>query len=140
MARRSGTEKRRLSGGPVLVRLGAATRATVSDRAAAAGLTDAAWVRARLIEATDGDLTEAAPVQRLRPRRPPAAAHVIELAKLREVVAELAGAMVKAAVMTRADGAAQLHAEIEATLPAVRAAVRDLDTLKRALDAPEAEG
>ena len=65
-----------------------------------------------------------------RPPLPVAPAHVIEIARLREHAAELCGALVRAAIRAREDDRPEANAEIDALLPRVRAAVRDLDRLK----------
>ena len=128
----SKSNARRLDG-QVLVRLPAPTAARIAALAAADGLTGAAWVRRVLVTAAGADPVDAVPVPARRAPRPPAPDHVIEIARLRENVAELAGAMVRAAVLARTDAATVLHAEIEEVLPGVRAAVRDLDRLKRSM-------
>lgn len=124
--------KRRTMAGQVYARLPAATAARIAALAAAEGVTGAAWVRRVLVQAAGADPLDAVPVPARCPVPPPLPAHVLEVARLREYVAELSGAMVRAAVKTRTDGAAELHAEIEALIPAVKKTVRDLDALKRA--------
>lgn len=121
---------RRTMAGQVYARLSQATADRIAALARADGLTGAAWVRRALVAAVGSDEAEAVPVRARRTRRPPARADVLEIAHLRECVAELAGALVQAAILARTDGAAILHAEIEAVLPGVRIAVRDLDGLK----------
>lgn len=128
---RHGTEKR-VMGGQVYARVPAATAFRIAALAAADGVTGATWARRTLVAAAGSDPMDAVPVAARRAPRPPVPAHALEIARLRESVAELAGAMVKAAVLARTDGAPALHAEIEAILPGVKAAVRDLDALKRA--------
>ncbi|OYV26118.1 MAG: hypothetical protein B7X08_03065 [Acidocella sp. 20-63-7] len=58
---------------------------------------------------------------------------VLEVAYLREVVAELGGAMVQAAVVTRRDGRAVEHEEIEALIPRIKSAALELDRIKEKL-------
>jgi hypothetical protein len=58
---------------------------------------------------------------------------VLELAHLREVVAELGGALVHAAVAARKDGRAVEHEEIEALIPSIKSAALELDKLKEKL-------
>ena len=124
-----GTEKRALSG-QILVRLPAVTATHIASLAAADDLTAAAWARRVLVAAAGCDPADAVPVRARTLPSPPRPAHVMEMVRLREVVAEMSGALVQAAIMARTDGARMLHAEIEAVLPGVRAAVRDLDALK----------
>ena len=119
--------------GQILVRLPAGTAATVHRRAEAARLTAAAWVRSQLVDRLGTEPEDAVPVQARRAPRPPAPAHVLEIAKLREAVAKLTGVLVQAAIRSREGEWLDLHAEIEATLPSVRAAVLDIDALKRAM-------
>lgn len=128
---RHGTEKRAMNG-QVYARVPASTASRIAALAAADGLTGAAWARRVLVAAAGSDPGDAIPVPARRAPKPPIPAHVLEVARLRESVAELAGAMVRAAVLARTEAATELHAEIEAILPGVRAAVRDLDALKRA--------
>jgi len=124
--------KKRTMAGQVYARLPVPTAMRIAALATADGLTGAAWVRRVLVAAAGTDLADAVPVSARRAPCPPASEHVLELARLRESVAELAGAMVKAAVRTRSDEAHRIHAEIEAILPGVRSAVRDLDRMKLA--------
>jgi hypothetical protein len=65
---------------------------------------------------------------------PPAA--ILEIAHLREVVAELGGALVQAAIAARQDGRPAEHEEIEGLIPCIKAAVCDLDRLKAKLWRP----
>ena len=131
-----GTERRRLSG-QVVVRLAPATAARVAARATAAGLTQAAWIRHQLVGLLGTDPVEVVPERARRAPRAPAPAHVLEVARLREVVAELSGALVQAAIRSREGGHLDTHAIIEATLPDVRRVVRELDALKQAFLAKE---
>ena len=131
-----GTERRRLSG-QVVIRLAPGTAALVAARAAAAGLTQAAWVRNQLVSLLGTDPVDTVPERARRAPRPPAPAHVLEVARLRESVAELTGALVQAAIRSRKGEHLDTHAAIEAALPDVRRAVRDLDALKQALLAEE---
>lgn len=64
---------------------------------------------------------------------------ILEIAHLREVVADLGGALVKAAIAPREDGRPAEHAAIEALIPGIKAAVRDLDRLKEKLWRPAAQ-
>lgn len=132
----SQSAKRALDG-QVLVRLPAAVSARIAALAEAEGISGASWSRRHLVAAAGTDPADTVLIRAKRQPRPPAPAHILELARLRESVAELAGAMVKAAIRTRTDGAATLHAEIEAVLPDVRSAVRDLDRLKLRLMATD---
>ena len=132
-----GTERRRLSG-HVVIRLAPGTAALVAARAVAAGLTQAAWVRGQLVGLLGADPVDAVPERARRAPRPPAPAHVLELARLRESVAELAGVLVQAAIRSREGERLDTHAVIEAALPDVRRAVRDLDALKQVFLAEDA--
>jgi hypothetical protein len=127
-----GTEKR-LMAAQVLVRLPSGTANAVAARADADGLTASAWIRARLVDLVGTEPADAIPVPARRAPRPPAPAHVLEVARLRESVAEMTGALVQAAIRSREGGRMDTHAAIEDTLPAVRRAVRDLDALKLAM-------
>lgn len=127
-----GTERRAMPGA-VLVRLPSELAAWIGSAAAAENLSAAAYLR-RLAAVAAGTTPELArPSPPRRPLPPPPSEAVVEVARLREVVGELAGAMVQAAIRVRTDGAETIHAEIEATLPGIRAAARDLDRVKLAL-------
>ena len=132
MSGRRGSERRRTEG-QVLVRLTAELGAAVDAAAEQAALTPPAWIRARIAEALAAAPETAHPVTRQR-RRAPASEHVLALHHLRELVAELGGAMKIAALDTRRQGLPILHSEIEALLPQVKAAVAEFDALKRVLD------
>jgi len=123
-----GSETRAM-GRQVSVRMDEALAARVRAVAERDGVTDAAAVRLIVTDAL-GLPEEARPTARGRSLPPK---HVLELARLREVVAELTGALVQAAIRTREAGLPVLHADIEAALPGVRAAVRGLDALKLAI-------
>lgn len=127
---RRGTERRALTG-QVLVRLPTALASRIAAAAEADGVTAAAWLRARAADAVGAAPGEAVPVRAYRRPRPPPPAAVVAVAQLREVVAELTGALVQAAIVSRAAGRDADHAAIEATIPSVRALVRDLDRVKR---------
>ena len=133
-----GSERRRMEE-QVLVRLSAGMAAIVQRGAKDTGLSKATWVRMQLAEQLGGDPEDVVPVRAQRAPRPPAAAHVVELAGLREVVAELAGALVQATIRSREGGRLDTHAAIEQVIPGVRKAVRDLDGLKRAMLADRAD-
>lgn len=128
----SGSETRKLDGDAVLVRLPIDMSAAVRTAAAAKGMTAAAWLRD--LAGQEVGVAPPAPA----PPVPPSSRHaptplVLAVDRLREAVAETAGALVRAAVLTRTTGAADLHAEIEAVLPDVRNHVLDLINLKNAL-------
>lgn len=125
--------KRRTMAGQVYARLPAPTAARIAALAAADDLTGAAWVRRVLVAAAGSDPADAVPVPARALPGSIAPAAILEMVRLREVVAELSGALVQAAVLARTDAATTLHAEIEAALPGVRQAVRDLDQLKKAV-------
>jgi len=126
-----GTERRLLSG-QVLVRLPVGTAAAVRSAAAAAGLTDAAWVRGQLVAALGTDPADAVPVAALPPRRLAPTADVIEIARLREAVGEAHGTLRQIAGLDRARGGTRL-AEIDGDIDALLAAIVDLDAAKGSL-------
>ena len=121
----SGSEKRRLTG-EVLVRMTAEQQAAVERCALAARMTRATWLRRLIADALEID---PGPVV-IRAQAPEL---VLEVANLREVVAELGGALVQAAVAARKDGRAAEHAEIEALIPSIKSAALELDKLKEKL-------
>ena len=122
---RRGTEKRRLNH-QVLVRLTDDQQRDVAIRARAAQLTLASWLRVTIADAIAVDPGP-------RTTRAIAPELVLEVAHLREVVAELGGAMVQATVAARKDGRAVEHAEIEALIPSIKAAALELDKVKEKL-------
>jgi hypothetical protein len=126
------TSGRRALTDQLLVRMPALIASYVRSLAAAEDITAAAWCRRHLAVAAGAPAESTAPVRAYRAPLPPVPAHVIEIARLRESVAELAGALVQAAIRTKAGGHQDTHAAIEAALPGVRAAVMDLDALKLA--------
>lgn len=130
----SGSETRKLDGDAVLVRLPVDMSAAVRTAAAAKGMTAAAWLRD--LAGQEVGVAPPAPA----PPVPPSSRHapvplVLAVDRLREAVAETAGALVRAAVRTRADGADVIHAEIEAVLPHVRRHALDLVAIKNDLHA-----
>ncbi len=130
MSGRRGTERRKLSGKALTVRLAPEIRAAIDIAAAEAGITEASWIREVIAHEFGAPADYAVPVKAYRQPAPLPPGHILELARLRELVAELGGAMVQAAIGAREDGRGQLHAEVEALIPGVRRAVRDLDRLK----------
>ena len=121
----SGSEKRRLTG-QVLVRMTAEQQAAVERYALAEQMTRATWLRRLIADALEID---PGPVV-IRAQAPEL---VLEVANLREVVAELGGALVQAAVAARKDSRAAEHAEIEALIPSIKSAALELDKLKEKL-------
>ena len=129
-----GTEKRLLSG-QILVRLPAGTAAAVRSAAAAAGLTDAAWVRGQLVATLGTDPADAVPVRALPPRRPGPTADVVAVARLREAVGEAVGTLRQVAGLDRARGGARL-ADLDGGIDGLLAAAADLDAAKGHLMRP----
>lgn len=119
---RRGSETRRLPA-QVLVRLTAEQQAAVAYYASSGRVSIAAFVRHMIADALD---TAPGPVS-VRAQAPD---WILEVAHLREVVAELGGAMVQAAIAARQDNRPAEHEAIEALLPHIKSAVRDLDGLK----------
>ena len=123
----------RILPGQIYARLPIATANRIAALAAADSLTRAAWVRRVLVLAAGTDPADAVPVAARALPGAVAPAAILEMVRLREVVAKLSGALVETAILVRSDAAAVLHAEVEAVLPGVRQAVRDLDQLKKAV-------
>jgi len=136
MPRQRGSEKRKLDGGQAQVRMTADLADRVAAAADRAGLSSSAWLRSLAVAAVGADPVDAVPTLRPTPPRPAPTVDVVEVARLREVVAELSGALVRVAVRTRAGGLDELHAAVEAVLPDVKSAVRGLDRLKAELMPP----
>lgn len=125
-----GTERRLLTA-QVLVRLPAGTAALVASRAAAAGLSEAAWVRGQLVDLLGADAADAVPVRALLPPRPAPAADVVALAGLRESVGEAVGTLRQVAGLDRARGGARLE-ELDRGIDRLLAAAAELDAVKAA--------
>lgn len=128
-----GTDSRRMQRS-AYVRLGDGLAGQVRAAAEADGITDAAWLRRLAGTALSADPAQARPTRRKKPVPPPPPEHVRALVALQEVVAELGGSLVKAAVRTREAGHGDLHAEVEALIPGIKKASTDLVAL--ILDAP----
>ena len=126
--------ERRKTVAQVLVRLPAELDDALATAAAAAGLTPPAYVRSLIARDIGADPADALPTPKRKGRARLAAADVLAVNDLREVVAELGGAMTAAAIDTREQGLPVLHAEIEALIPGIKAAARDLIALKQALE------
>lgn len=123
MARR-GSEKRRLIA-QVLVRLTEHQQLAVATHAERAQITIASWLRCLIADTLNVD---AGPIV-----SSPAPEMILEIAHMREVVAELGGALVQAAIRTREDNRPVAHHDIEALITDVKRAVHDLDRLKEKL-------
>lgn len=128
-----GSERRRMPR-EVLVRLTDALAATTEANAALAGLTPPAWIRSLVAAAGGAPAAEAVPTPRRRGRPHLASADVLAVDHLREVVAELGGALTVAAVDTREQGLPILHHEVERLIPPIKSAARDLLALKQTLE------
>jgi transposase-like protein len=110
----------------VLVRLTYDQHAAVAAHAQAAQVSIATWLRLMIADAIGVEL---GPVT----NRAIAPQVILEIAHLREVVAELGGALVQAAVAARKDGRTVEHAEIEALIPSIKSAALEFDKLKEKL-------
>jgi hypothetical protein len=127
---RRGSEKRRLTG-QVLVRLTEAQQHAVAAHARTAQVTGASWLRLLIADAVSVD-----PGPRTTRATPPEL--ILEIAKLREVLAEIGGALVQAAIACRQDGRPVEYDKIERLIPSVKAAVLDVDKVKVQLWPPAA--
>ena len=125
-----GTERRKLSAPPVLVRLDPELAGWIAVAAEARDLTPAAFLRDLAVAATGADAGCALPARASRQPPPASPEAVIELAELRHVTGELGGALVQAAVVSREAGRAADHAAIEVLIPRVKAAVDAMDEAK----------
>ncbi|MHB0699108.1 hypothetical protein [Roseomonas mucosa] len=135
-----GTEKRRVDGGQVLVRLAPGTAGALTRAADGAGLTEAAWVRRQLVDLLGADPADAVPVRGRRAPRPAPTIEILELARLREAVGEAVGTLRQVAGLDRARGGARLS-EIDGALDRLIAAATELDaTKRRLLQDQESEG
>lgn len=122
---RRGTETRKLAG-QVLVRLTPKQQTAVAAVAEAYQVSIATWLRWLIAEALDIDegpvTTRAVPPD-----------IVMQVAQLREVVAELGGALVRSSIAAREDGRPIEHDEIETLIPQIKAVADELLRLKEAL-------
>lgn len=121
----SGTETRRMDR-QVLVRLPEQLATAVAAAAETDGLTAAAWLRQRAVDATGADPAHARPsAPVLEP-----AADVAELGRLIRTLGMTTGAVVQLARAVRETGTAG-HAEVEAVLAKLRGVQGELvDTLE----------
>lgn len=136
MARRQRSETRRLSAPPVGVRLAPATRAAVAAAAALEGLSDAAWLRARAVEAAGAPPEEALPTEPVEPVFLPS--ETLEaVGQLAARVSRLNGAVVQLARTWREAVAAELHADAEAVLADLRSTQAELGRIAARIRAAE---
>jgi hypothetical protein len=102
---------------------------SAEQKAAVAARADEVQVSiATLIRFIIADVIGLTPGPVVRRALPPS--DVLAIAHVRELVAELGGALVQAAVAARKDGRPVQHSDIEALIPQIKAAVYDLDALK----------
>jgi hypothetical protein len=125
-----GSEKRKLIALPILVRLDQELANVISAAANAQDLTPASWLRLLAVQATGADQACIAPARSSLQPPPASSAAVIELAELRHVTAELGGALVQAAIVSREAGHVANHIAIEALLPRIKAAADAMDKAK----------
>lgn len=133
-----GTEKRKLDGGQVMVRMTASLAEAARAWAAAADLTEAAWIRRLIADAVAADPAEAVPVKAYQQAKPLPTADVVRLARIQEVLGEATGALKKSAVFTREQGATEAHALLETLIPVYRRHADDMLALKKRLEASQA--
>lgn len=126
-----GTEKRVLTG-QVLVRLPSGTADAVHASAVEAGLTDAAWIRRKLVDLLGTDADDAIPTATLPAHRPAPTMDIVEIARLRESVGEAVGTLRQVAGIDRARTGARLD-ELDAAITKLIAAGHELDTVKARL-------
>jgi hypothetical protein len=94
-------------------------------------LSDASMVRHLLTRHyKDIEFDDAITTKRYRKQNPTPSIDVIEIARLREVVAELGGTLRQIAGLSRKDGQYANHAEIENILPRIKQTIEFLDDLK----------
>ncbi len=128
---RQGTEQRRLMA-QLNVRLPRDALVVVRRQATAAGVSDAAWVRTRLIALLGAEPMAAVPVRTRRPPRPAPTVDVVAVARLRESLGEAVGTLRQVAGLDRGRGGARL-AEIDDAITRLMAAAKSLDDTKAQL-------
>lgn len=124
-----GTERRRLDGAPVMVRLDHDLRSRVDAAAEANGLSAASWLRDladRNAPGTGGEVRRTPP---RRPLPPPPPAWLKRVDGLREVVGEAGGELTRLSKTARLEGFAAIHAALEALIPDIKDAGKRLVAL-----------
>lgn len=128
-----GTEKRRLDGGAVLVRLPGGTDSLVRREADRAGLTAAAWVRRQLVDLVGADPGDTVPARALPLPRPRPSADMLAIARLREAVGEATGTLRQVAGLDRRRRVGARLNEIDVAIDRLLLVAADLDAAKRLL-------
>ena len=137
MPGKSGSQTRRPLPAQALVRLTAPAKLEVSARAAAAGLTEAAWVRRAIAAAAALPMEDLRPV-RARARQPAPAEDVAAMGRLSAWLNRCNGALIVLATALREGGSSAAHGEVERVLIEQEAAAGELARLVRRLRAHDA--
>jgi hypothetical protein len=130
MPGRRGTETRKLSGSPLTVRFTPEVRSAIDIAADTIGVTAAAWIREITVHELGAPLDHIVPVTQYRPPSPRPSQAILDLVDLRHLVRETNGNLTRLAVSTRQLGYEDLRSEIEASLDAISAAVKQIDRFK----------
>lgn len=128
---RRGTEQRSMRS-QLNLRLSRSMLADVEQRAGAAGVSNAEWVRSRLAAMLDDSVTETRAGRPRRRPRPAPKVDVAGVARLREAVGEAVGTLRQVAGLDRSRDGCRL-AEIDDAITRLIAAAKDLDDVKSRL-------
>ena len=104
----------------VLVRLPSDLGDRLTQRAERAGLTQASMARRLIADGLEDVILDIRPMKRRRKPKPAPTVDVVAVAGLREVLGEVGGALVQAAVRSREAGHLTTHLAIEEILPRVK--------------------
>jgi len=124
------SNKRRLTS-QYLVRMTDNMMHAIEADARQQNITASSLIRKMLDEKYSGDTEHFEPVKAYRKRQPLPDQDVIEVAKLRESIAELCGSLVHNSIRARSEGDTRFHTELEDIIPLVRKNVLQLDRLKK---------
>ena len=123
------SEKRRLKK-QLLVRLPDAVYSSILKQAKQENISGSSVCRNVLVRHFGLNECEIMPIKWKKPPTPLQPNDVIELAKLRENMAEMCGALVQFSIKSRETNQQKTHKEIEEMLPFIRKTTLEIDKLK----------
>lgn len=124
------SEKRKLEKS-LMVRLSPSVYNAVVEDGRHQEITSASVIRKMLDEKYSLDNEHFPAVKAYAKRRPLPEQDIIEIAKLREAIAELCGSLVYTSIKARVEGEQRFHTDLESIIPQVKKSVLELDSLKR---------
>lgn len=112
------------------VRLDDATHSAIMARSLSRNVSAGTIIREMIAENLGSQSSGIISVPRKKPARKAQPEDVLELARLREAMAETCGALVQCSIRSREAGHLDTHGKIEELLPIVRKYTRKVDRLK----------